>query len=133
MRFALWILFVASLPAFAAPVPKELKKNTIVGTWAVTTAVVGVQEQSAYNGQIWKFDADGHLENPSYKSGTYTVQSDGIDIGFGPGSGDAIWKAIFEVAGDTLKIAFPKTNATRAEDFLPANNNVIYSFKRVRE
>ncbi len=133
MRFALAVLFFLAPIAIAAPVPKELKKNSIVGTWAVTTAVVGVQEQSAYNGQIWKFGSDGHLENPSYKSGIYTVQSNGIDIGFGPGSGDSIWKAIFEVAGDTLKIAFPKTNATRAEDFVPANNNVIYSFKRVRE
>ena len=126
-------MLAAALPVLAAPVPKELKKNTIVGTWEVTAAVVGVQDQSAYNGQIWMFGADGHLENPSYKSGTYAVQSSGVDIGFGPGPGDTIWKAIFEVAGDTLKIAFPKTNATRAEDFLPANNNVIYSFKRMRE
>ena len=130
MRAPILLLGLAAT-AVAAPVPKELRKNTIVGTWAVTAAVVGVEEQSAYNGQIWKFGADGGLENASYKSGTYAVQSSGVDIVFGPGQ--TTWRALAEVAGDTLKIAFPKANATRAEDFVPANNNVIYSFKRVRE
>ncbi len=130
MRATMLLLMMAAT-AGAAPVRKELKKNTIVGTWAIPTAVVGVDEQSAYNGQIWKFDADGHLENPSYKKGTYEVQRSGVDIVFNPGQ--TAYRALAEVTGDTLKIAFPKANATRAEDFVPANNNVIYSFKRVRE
>lgn len=129
---ALVALILLTLPtAFAAPVPKELRKASIVGTWEMTGMVVGEAEHVDSHGHRWCFGADGGFKNPGYSTGRYAVLPAGVDFWFGPAM--VLWPALTKLDGDTLKVAFPKNQAVRATDFVPANNNVVYTFKRVKE
>jgi hypothetical protein len=128
----LLLLIAAPAVAFAAPVPKELRKPTIVGAWAITGANVGGAEQPTYHGQRWTFGEDGSFANPAYKSGSYSVQPGGVDFLFSRGEATP-WLAAAEIDGETLKIAFPKARGGRAIDFSAANNNVVYTFRRIKE
>ncbi len=130
---ALMMLFAAPVVCLAAPVPKELRRGPpIVGTWAITGANVNGTEQAAYNGQRWTFGADGSFSNPAYRAGSYDVQPGGIDLRFSR-DGATPWLTLADCDGTTLKIAFPRTQSTRATDFVGANNNVVYTFQRVKE
>ena len=131
MRALAILILLASPTAFAAPGPKELKQPGYVGTWEITSAIVGGADQKIYHGHIWKFSADGNLSNHYFPNAKYTIQPDGIDCVFGMNSN--ICRGLGEFKGDTLTIAFANDPKNRATDFNPANNNVIYTMKRVKE
>ena len=62
MRGALGLLLFASLPASAAPVPKELRAgdtNRIAGVWKLTTAKYGLEDFESAVGTKWTLGADG--------------------------------------------------------------------------
>lgn len=129
---ALAMLLLFALPtAFAAPVPKELRKASIVGTWEMTGMMVGEAKHVDSHGHRWCFGADGGFKNPAYSTGRYAVHPVGVDFWFGQETTPAL--ALTELNGDTLRVAFPKDRAVRAADFVPANNNVVYTFQRVKE
>ena len=128
---ALMLLFAAPAACFAAPVPKELRRGpAIVGTWEMTAMDQGI-ERADNSGGRWIFAPGGTFTTPSYPSGTFVERADGTDIRFAANQNP--WLALIECRGDTLKIAFPKNPAVRAADFVGANNNVVYSFRRVKE
>ena len=124
-------LVFASTALVAAPVPKELRRASIVGTWEITGMMIGDTKTVDSHGQRWYFANDGGFKNHGYPSGRYVVRPDGIDFWFGNAA--TLWPALTKLDGDTLKVAFPKNQAVRATDFVPANNNVIYTFRRVKE
>ena len=132
MRTLAVVLLLALPTAFAAPVPKELRKASIVGMWEVVVAATEGGELSEYKGKRWKFGRDGDLANPAYPSGRYSRHPDGLDIWFDPRLANPS-RALVECTGETLKLAFAKDRVSRATDFDPANNNVVYTFKRVKE
>ena len=125
------LMFLAVSSASAAPVPKELRRQSVVGTWEITGMVIGEAKPVDSNGQRWYFAKDGGFKNPGYPTGRYAVQPNGIDFWFGNDA--TLWPALTELNGDTLKVAFPKNQTVRATDFVPANNNVVYTFQRVKE
>ncbi len=128
---AILMMFCTAFAAMAAPVPKELRKSTIVGTWELTGMVVGETKHVALHGQRWYFGADGGFKNHKGPGGRYAVLPAGVDFWFDKDT--PLWPALTELDGDTLKVAFPKNQAARATDFVPANNNVVYTFQRVKE
>ncbi len=131
MRTLVALLLLGVPTAIAAPVPKELRRQSVVGTWEVTGMMIGDTKAVYAHGQLWYFAKDGGFKNPGYPFGRYVVQPNGIDFWFGNAA--ALWPALTELDGDTLKVAFPKNQTVRATDFVPANNNVVYTFQRVKE
>ncbi len=132
MRLAVALILLGALPLLsAAPVPKELRKPALAGTWEITGTMIAGLEQVHYLGHQWNFGADGSFSNTFHQTGTYTKQLGSLDVWFGqerlPG------KALIDLDGDKLRIAFPQDRAKRATDFVPANNNVVYTFQRVKE
>ena len=130
---ALMLLFAAPAACFAAPVPKELRRGPpIVGTWTITGALVNGAERADFHGQRWTFGADGSFSNPSFRAGSYEVQPGGIDLKFG--RDEAVpWMPLAECDGSTLKLAFPTARGKRSTDFGAVSNNVVYTFRRVKE
>ena len=128
---ALMLLFAAPAACLAAPVPKELLRGPpIVGTWELTAMDQGLEKPDTSGGR-WIFSADGTFSTPVYRSGTFAERAEGTDIRFAAGQDP--WLALIECRGDKLKIAFPRNPAVRAADFVGANNNVVYTFRRVKE
>lgn len=131
MRALAALMLLAVSTAIAAPVPKELRHQTVAGTWEITGMMIGEAKHTDSNGQRWYFAKDGGFKNPGYPTGRYAVQPIGIDFWFGNDA--TLWPALTELNGDTLTVAFPKNQSARAADFVPANNNVVYTFRRVKE
>ena len=131
MRALAVLMLLAVSAASAAPVPKELRRQSVAGIWEITGMMIGDTKTVDSHGQRWYFAVDGGFKNHGYPSGRYVVQPNGIDFWFG--NAPALWPALTELDGDTLKVAFPKNQAVRATDFVPANNNVVYTFRRVKE
>lgn len=136
---ALLLLFAA--PAVAAPVPKELRKPSVVGTWELTHTNLWGAETALYKGQRWRFGTDGsftiseRLPGGGYAkprlNGSYTIVAAGTDILFGESGMPA--QSLTECVGTTLKLANTKKNGIRAADFRPHPDSVIYTFQRIEE
>ena len=127
----LLLLGVAGSPVRAAPVPKELRTPSIVGTWTLTGANVKGAEHPDYHGQRWTFGGDGSFANPAYPSGSYAVRAGGVDLKFTRTQPTAMALAGFD--GATLRLAFSGDENKRAADFIGANNSVVYTFERAKE
>ena len=109
---ALALLLVALPTAFAAPVPKELRKtdrNTIAGVWILTGSCNGGGQISPPDGSSWKFDADGQATITSKTGTTSGGVKFAIDPKTEPKSFDWIcpwgeWYGVYELKDDTFTI-----------------------------
>ena len=131
-------LLAVALPALAAPVPKELRKHELVGTWEITTSNVwGGGPSDQYNGQRWRFAESGVFTitergQPKPRlTGSFTQTADGMSILYGERGVPA--KSLYERDDDTLRLANTKLNGQRAADLRPSADAVIYTFKRVKD
>jgi hypothetical protein len=144
MRAALFYSLLFALPsASAAPVPKELRKSPLAGTWELTTTNLWGENTPQYNGQRWRFGTDGtftiseRTPGGGYAkprlNGSYAVGSAGLEILFGEkGTGNPA-RTLSECEGAMLRLVNTKKNEVRAADFRPHPDSVIYTFKRVEE
>ena len=109
---ALVLMLFAAPTAFAAPVPKELRKterNTIVGVWIVTGSCNGGGQINPPDGSSWKFDADGQATIIRKAGDTAGGIKFAIDPKTEPKSFDWVcpwgeWYGVYELKDDTFTI-----------------------------
>ncbi len=141
MRGLIMILLLTPY-AFAAPVPKEVKKGfTLDGTWEVVEFQMLGQVTTAYNGAFWKVGKDSIDIEYTAVSGLTPVSNKriAIDTTTTPKHLDYTnylgqdRKAIFEIDGDKLTICIPTDPPDRPKELKPDETNLFYIFKRVKE
>ncbi len=105
MRTLAALVFLAISSAPAAPVPKELRKPTMVGKWVITGSVVWGQDKPVHLGELWEYGADGIMTQSGHPpSGRFVIRPDGVDAWF---DGDPTrWLGRLEMEGDTMKHAY---------------------------
>ena len=144
MRFALaFLMFSAPAASSAAPVPKELRKAPLAGTWEITTTNLGGADTPQYNGQRWRFGTDGtftiseRAPGGGYVkprlNGSYTIGSAGLEILYGEKGTGKPARTLSQCEGATLRLGNTKKNEVGPADFRPHPDSVIYTFKRVEE
>ena len=138
-------LILLTLPAFAAPVPKELRKRpTLEGTWERTvTDCLG--QVTDCPGQRWEFGATSMKVHPEPDSkspafvqtckGSYSLESDGRAGGFDfkDAATNRTSLGLYERDGASLKICFVIGGSRRPTDMKSGPSKVIYTFKRIEE
>ena len=143
MRIAIVLVVVWTFPLGAAPVPKELRKAPLAGTWEITAANAWGSDTAQFNGQRWRFGPDGTFTISERQpgggyakprlNGSYAIGSAGLEILFGEkGTGNPA-RTLSAWEGATLRLVNTKKNEVRAADFQPHPDSVIYTFKRVEE
>ena len=136
MRFAAALAVLWALPLAAAPVPKELRTPALVGTWEITSTDVWGETSPQYNGQRWRFGAEGSftisegLASPRLR-GSYVLGKAGLDIVFGEHGVPA--QSLFECDETKLRLANTKKNEVRPASFALHADTVTYTYKRVKE
>ena len=134
------LLLLASPLAFAAPVPKELKRTdetAILGTWRVMR-YCAYNEDRVIPLTLWRFDGagKGQFWNPTGRQDmAYTLlPPDGAKSpnGFDYGWDHFKMKGLYRLDGDTLKIAMNNDGGkVRAADLAPGKNTWYWEFERV--
>jgi uncharacterized protein (TIGR03067 family) len=144
---ALALLIVLAVPAFAAPVPKGVKKKevTLEGDWRLDTeerdGKVG-QRTGSHN--LWRV-TDGQMtliaeNNPQgqkkeYPTALVTAAVDGTSLrtfDYTVLENKYQRNGVCAVDGDTLKIAFGKEPKTRPDKLTSEGGGYLYTFKRVQ-
>lgn len=127
--------------AFAAPVPKEVKRGiALEGSWEVQEFQMQGRPNDSFNGAIWKISKDSiNIEHPAatgmaamcnkINSVEITATSKNLDYTNSTGIDR---KCIFEIDGDSMMLCIPLTSE-RPEQLKPAQDNLFYKFKRVKE
>ncbi len=141
VRIAIAFLMFTAPIALAAPVPKELRKSPLAGTWEITTTNLWGADTAQYNGQRWRFGTDGTFTIGERQpgggyakprlNGTFINGSAGLEILYGERGIPA--RTLSECEGAILRLANTKQNTVRAADLLPHPDSVIYTFKRIEE
>ena len=136
LRSPLLLLLLAVPLAFAAPVPKELKRtdaHAILGTWEMVV-------QSSNGGPAtpqtvkWRLDPDGKafIMNIGDTAIGYKLHPELSPKGFDwqwPGS---LHMGLYELDGDTLKVVITSAASTvRPTELKPATGMIYCEFKRV--
>jgi len=139
MLRSLLLLVLAAPLAFAAPVPKELKRadeRAILGTWEVTAfsgdGAVIVREKNTLR---WRFDTEGRAAtvNPTETAANFKVLPKLPSAGwFDWNTEGYLYRGLYELGGDALKIAISvDDDLTRPTKLAPGPNVRYYEFKRV--
>ena len=139
-------LLAVALPAFAAPVPKELRQRpSLIGMWRITATEGRGVKHTPTQGQRWEFGEtslkihpDTVPNNPAFVQtcqGTYKLDVDNrtgwfdfFDTGSNSNS-----LGLYECDGGTLRIGFVFNARGRPVDLKPGTDKVIYTFDRVKE
>ncbi len=134
------MMLTFGVTAVAAPVPKELKRQTdmerIQGVWAFAGYDNGGPQNT---GARWLFDkSDLHIGglNTTDNRGTrfefvLRAMSEGSQIDFDCGPRNT-WRGIYKFAGEELHIAYVM-DADRPKDFSSIHGKFIMLMKRVPE
>lgn len=141
LRRVMIFCFVVLPTLSAAPVPKEVKKGVALeGSWEVQEFQMQGRPNDSFNGAIWKISKDSiNIEHPAatgmaamcnkINSVEITATSKNLDYTNSTGIDR---KCIFEIDGDSMMLCIPLTSE-RPEQLKPAQDNLFYKFKRVKE
>jgi uncharacterized protein (TIGR03067 family) len=140
-RFALLVLIVA-VPAVAAPVPKAVKKkadaHAILGKWQGGLARAGQGNSTSH---MFRFGDDG-------KCGITNTPGNGRENGaeyelhpeksprqmtWWNGTERTEWRCVYELDGDTLKVAFVHQGTDIPADAAPRAGVTVYELKRLTD
>lgn len=140
-RRALLIVFwVAAAPAFAAPVPKELKKNDLgrfVGEWWECGFENMVHEDAA-KARRFTFDKDGGLAIRQTVGAVPDLYTIIMDPKTTPPSfalhakTGLIYNASYHLEADSLRFVLTQPNKPLAKDVKFGAGDVYYELKRVK-
>lgn len=154
VAFALSLALTAA-PAFAAPVPKEVKKQApkLDGTWEVTEWHSAGNKVNSSITIRWVIEGDKLTieRNNANAKGGGLIKSANVSYSLvkpDGGEGNALdytityntpngppartLPGVVEVDGDTLKFCYTNTvNGTRPAECKPEQTNTLYVFKRV--
>lgn len=112
-------LLLAVPMALAAPVPKDFKpaNTSLDGTWAFVSATLGGNPDTSYDGAKWVLDKNGkgmrhvgigpgipieYKADPKAKTFDWTVSG-------------TTWVGIYEIKGDTMRVALGSGEARPTE------------------
>lgn len=132
LRFAIVVLLIASFPALAEPVPKELRKSRasrIVGTWL----------QDAPDVNTWRFAADGTATITDRLGKKTAGIKYAIDDGADPLAFDWVcpwgsWYGVCELKEDTFAVFIRRSNgkmAMRNLELKATPGVEVYRFQRI--
>ncbi|HEX3151459.1 MAG TPA: hypothetical protein VHR66_25500 [Gemmataceae bacterium] len=137
-----WLLFPA-LASVAAPALKEKNqedRTRILGVWAQESiSLRGEDPQGSNNTSTFKFDADGNcgitIGIGRAMPAVYSLdpQSSPRRMKWLNGPEKSEWICLYELTGDTLKVAFVDQGTEPPTKLEPARNLTIYYLRRVRE
>lgn len=137
-RFALLVLVVA-VPAAAAPVPKAVKKKddarAVLGKWQG-----GLAGQQG-GGYVFRFGDDGKCgitsggPNARESGATYELHPDKSprQMTWWNGPERTEWRCVYELDGDTLKVAFVHAGTDIPPDAAPRAGVTVYELKRTAD
>jgi uncharacterized protein (TIGR03067 family) len=143
---ALMALLIAFAPGSAAPVPKGIKKSaTLEGDWQLETEERNGQptERRGSGHNLWRVKAGVLVlisEDPRKQSSEYpgTLFTE-LGTGDKPGVFEYTLHAngyhrcgVYDLAGDTLRVAFSKDPKARPPQLTSDGNGFLYTFKRVK-
>jgi hypothetical protein len=141
LRPAILFLVLSTGGGLGAPVPKEVKRGVALeGSWEVQEFHMQGRPNNSFNGAVWKIGKDAiDIEHPAATGMTamhnkinsveITATSKNLDYTNSTGIDR---KCIFEIDGDTMLLCIPLTSE-RPEELKPAQDNLFYKFKRVKE
>ncbi len=150
MRLFALLAILSVSPLLAAPVPKEVKKTAKMdGIWEVTERHLSGIRDDSMSPIRWTIDGESlgieHQGKDGFRriaGSTYRlVKPEGglantIDYKHTPDDKDiplSIFRSLFELNGDTLKICLPNAVQNRPTECKPSSITVFYVFKRVKE
>ena len=127
-------LLLAVPLVFAAPVPKELKKDTpaLNGSWKVTGLTFNGAALGGLNNSVWTFDGDS-LTVGNGNGGATPARTIKTDPTASPkhfefdGRGNTL--GIYEIKGDALTIAIGQQRGARPTEFA-GPDLIVYTFAR---
>ena len=142
MRFAQLLFAVGTLPTVltGAPVPKELKKQddaiAVLGTWVAHTLDGKAGRPHTHT---FVFEPDGKCHT-LYAEGqrsdwTYTLDLTATPkrmqwVAAGNGGRGTAFDCVYEVSGDTFKLAFLTGNNKNPDKLEPGGGYTLYEMKR---
>ncbi len=131
------LLLLATVPAWAAPVPKELKRNddarNILGTWQMVHHSMGGGPPTPQSVK-WRLEPDGKatILNLNEIAVTYKLHPGTSPKGFDWNWPTSSYPGLYELDGDTLKVVILQQNGTARPTKLEPGPKVIYcEFKRL--
>ena len=138
MRFAFGLLLLSTLPAFGAPVPKELRAGDaqrIAGVWTLTTAKYGQEDYESAHGTKWTLGADGKAirDRPNEGIGKATFK---LDPKAGVKTFDWITEegntfvGVYELDGDRFKVILVVNTRERPTVCRPTEGGYCFEFQR---
>jgi uncharacterized protein (TIGR03067 family) len=142
MILALAALALPAAAIVAAPALKDRKKDDaelIVGVWSQESLSLRGQEPMGAQRGTFRFDKDGTCAitnaNTQFPVSRYTLDpaSSPRRMKWLNGTERAEWQCLYELEGDTLKVAFVDQGTEAPKKIEPTKNLTIYYLKRVKE
>ena len=140
MRFAVPLLLLVGLPAFAAPVPKELRgtdADRIAGVWKLTTAKYGLEDYESAHGTKWTLAANGTAirDRPTEGIGKATFKIDpkaGAKTFEWNTEEGSIFYGVYELEGDRFKVILSVNSTDRPKVCKPTEGAYCFEFQRAK-
>ncbi len=140
MRFAILLLLLPCPPAFAAPVPKELRgtdAERIAGVWKLTTAKYGLEDYESAHGLKWTLGADGRAirDRPVEGIGKATFKLDpkaGVKTFEWITDEGNTFHGVYELDGDRFKVVLVLKGAVRPAGVRPTEGAYCFEFLRAK-
>jgi uncharacterized protein (TIGR03067 family) len=138
MIYPLFLALVVAAPALKdKPRPAAA---SVVGEWAIESAVVGGSTQNDIPNR-WVFHADGTRQilngDKTIASGTYAIdpKADPASIDLDPGAASGVYPCIYRLDGDTLtvNVGWQKSDRPTKFESAPGSQCTLYVFKRVKK
>ncbi len=139
------LLFAITSGTVAAPIPKEVKVGSdaqrILGKWQTEFLSSNGADKQLSTSSKFRFEADGKCAiqygsndaNDSDSEFTLDVSSNPRRMKWLNGVAKQEWLCLYELDGDSLKIAFINAGTPVPDVIDPAQNATIYYLKRIKE
>ena len=131
---ALLLLALFCTSAAAAPVPKDVNKERLVGLWKVKSVTLNGEAQKVnFNDTNWTFDENFALTRAGTLTGTHhptQLKVDATTRELDWPVGSDMWLGRYEVKGDQLTICLSTKNRPRPTTLEPDVNNYVWVLNR---
>jgi uncharacterized protein (TIGR03067 family) len=139
MRTLLILAFLCAATT-AAPVPKELKKRDVEGTWKVETLTLYGDAVSLAGVDYWTIEDGGVLRQHQdlstplrystplvFRKLSFDAKAKSVDYRYG----ETTLLGRYELSGDSLKICCSERGVERPKSLEASKTTYVWTFKRV--